>query len=98
MGTHPIFESDFDCLTDFQIIMSSSKIPCEICIDTTEVRSYQTFVIRAKLQMTTQSNLEDLKLDNDCSCEVKDACPEMVPTSSSSSSSSDDEKLKKTKI
>merc|ERR1712042_168601 len=30
MGTHPIFESDFDCLTDWKNIMASQLMPLEL--------------------------------------------------------------------
>merc|ERR1712080_373762 len=96
MGTHPIFESDFDCLTEIKSFetMSSSKIPCEICVDTTEIKSYQNLQIRAKFTMTTISNLEDIKLKDDCKCDVKEACPPAPSSSSSSSSSSSDDEKK----
>ena len=43
-------------------------------LDASEIRTYQTFQVAAKLQMRTISNLEDLQLGGEQICAVKEAC------------------------
>jgi len=88
MGTHPIFESDFDCLTD--CIGSTEMLDkgltkrgeeeghdclCQICIDDTTSEVVQYYTVKSKFNVTTYTCLEDLKIKNEeCECIESTCC------------------------
>jgi len=74
MGTHPIFESDFDCLTDLQVMSKHDKrimgfLP-EVCTMQSESWSEQYYTVKAKFQVTTLTGLEELAYRDNCDCDV----------------------------
>jgi len=84
MGTHPIFESDFDCLTEQILKMSKSVhvsqtvdnskrimgfLP-EICTMQSDSWSEQTYTIKAKFQVTTITGLDQLNYKDSCECDT----------------------------
>jgi len=73
MGTHPIFESDFDCLTEMtkEVKRVFGFLP-EICTADSESWSEQYYNIRAKFQVTTLTGLEELSYRDQCHCDVHD--------------------------
>merc|ERR1712137_843086 len=84
MGTHPIFESDFDCLTD-KIKMyrpsgstrsstgtRAAAAPAKTTdsVSSSEIASAQTVEIEAHVAVTTNVILEDLQVTGDCDISV----------------------------
>merc|ERR1712176_428691 len=65
MGTHPIFESDFDCLTE----MGRTD---EICFEAPEISMSSDITIDAILSMVTVSKLTNMKVDANCHCPGKE--------------------------
>ena len=61
------------CVGEFFIIIIYIFI-YYLFLDASEIRTYQTFQVAAKLQMRTISNLEDLQLGGEQICAVKEAC------------------------
>merc|ERR1711973_371564 len=61
MGTHPIFESDFDCLTD-------KKMKDLNCVEQKLVRSDQLVNFEARVKVRTNVRLIEVELDGDCVC------------------------------
>merc|ERR1739838_159562 len=64
MGTHPIFESDFDCLTE----MGRTS---EICFEAPEISMSSDITIDAILSMVTVSKLTNMSVDANCYCPAK---------------------------
>merc|ERR1712176_501899 len=64
MGTHPIFESDFDCLTE----MGRTD---EICFEAPEISMSSDITIDAILSMVTVSKLTNMSVDANCYCPAK---------------------------
>merc|ERR1712025_662544 len=62
MGTHPIFESDFDCLTEALTMKDSN------CVEQKLVRSEQLVNFEAKVKVRTHVRLIEVELDGDCVC------------------------------
>merc|ERR1739838_1125732 len=64
MGTHPIFESDFDCLTE----MGRTS---EICFEAPEISMSSDITIDTILSMVTVSKLTNMSVDANCYCPAK---------------------------
>merc|ERR1712048_386836 len=69
MGTHPIFESYFDCLTEMGRVD-------EICFEAPEISMSSDITIDATLSIVTVSKLTNLNVDANCYCPGKDFKPE----------------------
>jgi len=65
MGTHPIFESDFDCLTE----MGRTE---EICFEAPEISMSSDITIDAILSMVTVSKLTNMSVNANCYCPGKE--------------------------
>jgi len=60
MGTHPIFESDFDCLTE---------IMPKICIQSPEVAMQGEIAISARVNIVTKAKLDEITVQGSCGCD-----------------------------
>merc|ERR1711970_127578 len=62
MGTHPIFESDFDCLTE-----KNSKM-VKICVNSPEVAMHGEINIHAQVAIVTKAKLDAISVGGECHC------------------------------
>jgi len=70
MGTHPIFESDFDCLTEY-------TMP-KICVQSPEVVSQGEIKIHARVNVTTKAKLDEITVAGACACDGPPIIPDTI--------------------
>merc|ERR1712153_189776 len=68
MGTHPIFESDFDCLTEKKYKMGRVD---EICFEAPEISMSSDISIDAVISLVTVSKLTKMEVEANCYCPGK---------------------------